>query len=309
MATKAQQAHTEAHTIADDGSARALHARAVSRAEELRQRVAQATADVQTIGAQLANLDAQQAEADQAVARAAAGVESARRALLDKQAAALLAQGEPTEAEHTAGVQSAQAAYDGAVREHSQAQATQAAKRAELAPQREQLQAQHQEARSSRADQERLAEHVAEHVALTKAAAGAEAAAEILGERAALRARIVAARAEIDEAYASVLKLSESVEVRMASYPDHIADVRRQMPDYLEPRRQLVEALAGYLDALTLCGGKAGTSGYIAIEMNLPEVLISNAPTAGSGVRQQFSFRRRDMAKVLDELAKIAGEE
>jgi hypothetical protein len=153
-------------------------------------------------------------------------------------------------------------------------------------------------------------------VAAAKERAGAEAAAGVLAERAAIRARIRTARAELEQAYADMASLSDSVEGRMAAHPSHLADLRgtNDRPGplawWLEARRQLAESFADFCGGLERAGGRAGANSYLAMEFVLPERAVLNAVGAGSSDgRPLFAARRRTAGEHLAALAKLAGEE
>jgi hypothetical protein len=191
--------------------------------------------------------------------------------------------------------------------------------RSELAPQREQLQARHQEARSSRADLEQLAGALAEHVSAAKSAAGAEAAAELLAQRAAIRARIREHRAELEQAYTDMAKLNDSVEVKLASYPDHVADVRGPddrhgpLPAWIEPRREIVERWLDLLGGMVRCQAKAGNDHGLAYEMagqgEAHERAYLEVLSAGHPQNPNILLRPRQVAaNILRQHAERAGE-
>jgi hypothetical protein len=321
------KAATPAVASVDDGSARALHQRAVARHAALVERVGAAAADVQQAAGQIGDLDAQAQAADAAMSQAKAALDGARRQLVDRQASSLLAQGEPTEAEAVAATQEAQAVYDGALRVLTDLQAKAAALRAELAPARAAAQQQHADAQVAHSDLEQLAQALSQHVAQAHDRAGAEAAAEILQERSAIRERIREARAALDVAYADMAALSESVEERMADYRDHRADVRGvdmrspegrptvghqvgPMTPVLEPQREVTEQWQAYLESLQRNQGKVNDAYLANVMTDIPRAVLHNCLFAAvPGNPNTLLGWRKTAADILVRLAKQTGEE
>jgi hypothetical protein len=113
----------------------------------------------------------------------------------------------------------------------------------------------------------------------------------------------------MEAAYEALHELSESVEARMADagYPEHIADVRAVLPDWLEHRRRICESFDVFVAALQRCNGKAGGQVYLAHDLVLDETLLKGTLLPGHHARL-FEWNRKNVGVHLDAMAHNAGE-